>query len=339
MRENHQKLVLVANTVSFRHLRRKALYRIASRDTTTTEKKQMKNMTRTSILLAAVAAITGGSLQGAVIYDGFEVGDGTLAGNAGGTGLPGNWSGASLLTTTSLSYGALATSGGRGITNPGTQFDSNSISPGNTLTNAGLMADGATVWFSALLVNYGQNPAGDPLSGDFRTYISLGTGGADGFDRVGGNGGSGFTAALSKNGTGTVAAQAWNDGSDGTGGAKRSAPYPVAPLNSTILVVGSITWGEFGVTPDVFNVYLPGTDLVQGSVVSTVSADFDQLGASDPANAFDTISIAGGRPQNGTPEFDELRFGSSYAEVTPIPEPSAALLGAIGALALLRRRR
>lgn len=36
---------------------------------------------------------------------------------------------------------------------------------------------------------------------------------------------------------------------------------------------------------------------------------------------------------------DELRFGTQLADVTSIPEPSAALLGGVGALLLLRRRR
>ncbi len=36
---------------------------------------------------------------------------------------------------------------------------------------------------------------------------------------------------------------------------------------------------------------------------------------------------------------DEIRFGDSFASVTPIPEPSAVLLGAIGSLILLRRRK
>ncbi len=36
---------------------------------------------------------------------------------------------------------------------------------------------------------------------------------------------------------------------------------------------------------------------------------------------------------------DELRITTTYAEALAIPEPSAALLTALGSLALLRRRR
>lgn len=36
---------------------------------------------------------------------------------------------------------------------------------------------------------------------------------------------------------------------------------------------------------------------------------------------------------------DEIRIGTTFGDVAPIPEPSAALLGALGGLILLRRRR
>jgi len=295
-----------------------------------------KNITKSVLTLAGAAMVCSTSLQGAaIVYDGFEVGDGTLGGNAGGTGLSGNWGAESLTTAGSLSYGALQTSGGRVTKHLTDQFQQNGISPGSTLSNAGLMGDGATVWFSLLLVNH------NPVSGDNRTYFAFGEGNADGFDRVGGTNGGGFTAALSKVSRGGVTAQAWNDGqqsSPNNVGATRGATVAVTD-DATFLAVGSITWGAFGVTDDVFNLYLPGTDLVQGAVMSTISADFDQLGTTDANHLFDTISITGGRPDSGVPEFDELRFGASYADVTPVPEPSSSALLGLGGLALIFRRR
>ncbi|WP_353415664.1 DUF6288 domain-containing protein, partial [Haloferula helveola] len=261
---------------------------------------------------------------GPLVYEPFDDLDPTLNGNTPGLGLSGTWSAASAVSPGSLSYGSLATSGGR-VTTGGGQFQQNGISPGTTLTDAGLMVDGSTLWFSALIVNYNSDPA--PTT-DNRTYLALGTGNADGFDRIGGNAGSGFTVAVSKVSPGGVTAQAWNDGSDGTGGATRGSTVTVAD-NATFLAVGKITWGEFGVEDDVFELYLPGTDLVQGAPISTIAADFDQLGVADPANAFNTISFTGGRPNLGVPEVDEIRFGATYADVVvdvndttaPTPDP------------------
>ena len=49
----------------------------------------------------------------------------------------------------------------------------------------------------------------------------------------------------------------------------------------------------------------------------------------------DRIRIMGNNAQT----FDNLVIGTTMADVDAIPEPSAALLGGLGMLALLRRRR
>lgn len=278
----------------------------------------------TALSAPTVATTLDAPPPGPLLYEPFNDLDPTLNGNTPGPGFSGTWSASSAVSPGSLSYGSLATSGGRATTGSG-QFQQNGISPGDTLANAGLMVDGSTLWFSALIVNYNSDPA--PTT-DNRTYLALGTGNADGFDRIGGTPGSGFTVAVSKVSPGGVTAQAWNNGSDGTGGATRGSTVTV-PNNATFLAVGKITWGQFGVEDDVFELYLPGTDLVQGAPISVISADFDQLGVADPENAFDTISFTGGRPNLGVPEVDEIRFGATYADVVvstddataPTPDP------------------
>jgi hypothetical protein len=251
--------------------------------------------------------------QPLLIYEPFNDLDPSLAGNTPGLGLTGTWNGQSLVAGGSLIYGALAYEGGRAVTNPANAVDSCGVSPGTTLIDAGLMADGATLWFSALIVNHTSS-----LTADEQTYVSLGTGNADGFDRIGGNTGSGFTVAVSKNAEGAVTAQGWNDGSDGAGGAFRGANVAVTQ-DKPFLAVGKITWGPFG-TPgsDVFELYLPGPDLVlPATPASKVMGDFDQLGTANAANAFDTISFAGRIALAGVPEVDEIRFGATYEAVTP----------------------
>lgn len=62
------------------------------------------------------------------------------------------------------------------------------------------------------------------------------------------------------------------------------------------------------------------------------------------AAGFDTIRLFAGSSRNGlgaqSADFDEVRIATTYADALAIPEPSAALLvGCLGALTLLRRRR
>ncbi len=124
--------------------------------------------------------------------------------------------------------------------------------------------------------------------------------------------------AVSKNGEGKVTAQGWNDGSDGAGGAFRGAHIDV-PQDVAFLAVGKITWGPFGTAnSDVFEIYLPGPDLVLPTLPATkVLGNFDQLGTANTANAFDTISFTGGNKISLIPEVDEIRFGATYASVVP----------------------
>jgi hypothetical protein len=42
---------------------------------------------------------------------------------------------------------------------------------------------------------------------------------------------------------------------------------------------------------------------------------------------------------SGQVGYDEVRIGTSFADVSPIPEPSAAVLGLLGVMGLVRRRR
>ena len=269
--------------------------------------------------LATNGTITVRGTANPLINESFADLDPSLNGNTPGTGLTGTWSSGALVANSSLTYGKLGYQGGRVVSNPANSVESGTVNPGTTLTDAGLMADGATLWFSVLIKKY---PDTSTTTNDRTTYFSLGTGGPDGFDRIGGNTGSGFALVVNQNNAGLDRLQLWNNNSDGAGGAEKRSPLMSwGPEGSTILAVGKITWGEFNVTDDVFELYLPDKDLNLGPVIDTLTGNFDQLGTVAPANAFSTIGFAGKRGatgENNTPEIDEFRFAADVADVLPL---------------------
>lgn len=122
-----------------------------------------------------------------------------------------------------------------------------------------------------------------------------------------------------------------------------ATPTPGAPAspiaygtNVTHLVVGRIDFNVSGVS-DRIRFYVDPLSLTNEASLTpyidhTTTAD---LGSISHFRLFAGVTSGGNVSANG--DFDEFRFGSNYAAV--VPEPSAALLGAVGALALLRRRR
>jgi hypothetical protein len=142
------------------------------------------------LALTAFALLAAGTLHAApVIYEPFAGEPGALSGQAAGTGLTGTWSaeGGLDVSAGSMSWGSLATSGNRVFSSSGNYRDA-SVSTGTTLSGSGLLDDGAVLWFSAL--------ANSVASG--RSYLTIGTGKPDGFDRIGGTGGFGVGIRLEK---------------------------------------------------------------------------------------------------------------------------------------------
>lgn len=99
--------------------------------------------------------------------------------------------------------------------------------------------------------------------------------------------------------------------------------------NQTTLLVGRYTFSD--AVNDVFDLWIDptlGAALGTSNIsVSAANLDFNGLGyRTTVANQL---------------QFDEIRFGTTVADVMPIPEPStsAMILGGVGMLALLRRRQ
>jgi len=83
-------------------------------------------------------------------------------------------------------------------------------------------------------------------------------------------------------------------------------------------------------------------DIVRYAPDSTIDADPSSVTWS-ASSSYDPSMVASHLllwlNGSGDGKLDAIRFGESWADVTAVPEPAAATLDALGALALLRRRR
>ena len=278
-----------------------------------------------SLALASVSSVNAAAL----IYEPFSQAAGTLNGKASGTGLSGNWSsttgtsGVDVVDPPTLTYGDLVNSGGQANVLVSTGNFA-SVTTTTALATAGLLNDGATLWFSYVFqktANGGSNEQSGFAFGTDRVNPAF-----NGLNMQN----SGFGLGVFTNSS-NVSASSWTGGTR-TGGGSVS----LEALSSATLVIGKIVWGATAGDNETLTLYTRTlTDFVTepttGGGVRAV-AGFDQT-------ALNTISF-GQRNSGGVHTYDEIRFGATYADVSPaVPEPSTALLGALGALALLRRRR
>ena len=290
---------------------------------------------RHSPIFAALLLSAGMSHAALIIYEPFADSNATLVGNTPGTGLTGTYTSnggspsAFAVSGSSLSYGSQpATGGSATFVAPSDTSASNVSNAISTLTSGlgslagnGLLTDGAVLWFSVM-----QRTTNDTAHDGFA--LALGT------DPLTTN--TNFTAAAAQgigfaiSNTGNLTARVSTAASTHANGTNINR----FSLAATILVVGRITWGAAGDTVDL---YLPDTSMNLGAIQSSATGIIDQ-------SAFDTLSFhtrwqgsttAGANTDVG---LDEIRFGSTLGDVL-IPEPSAALLGGLGLLALFRRRR
>lgn len=289
----------------------------------------MKMKSQTPVLsIAALAMIVGAvnAAAAAVIYEPFSQSTRSIDGRPGGDGLSGNWtsSGAGLASP-SLAYGSpteLATAGNKLSFSSG-RFAT--VGVGTGLSTGGLLANGSTLWFSFLLDPDDLSSTNDNAGFAFGTQSVSADDGIPMADSAldPGNG-----VGVSWDNGARLHASQWTSGTRATNGTTSTIS-----LTMVTLVVGSITWGATDGDNEVIKIYLPGNDLLQPTALEAYSI------AAKTQSDFDTISFARKGETDERDFLDEIRFGASYGEVLAIPEPSAALLGGLGLLALLRRRR
>ena len=250
------------------------------------------------------------------------------------------------LNPTSLTFGPLVTAGksvagGNAFERHGRRLNTN---PGGLPDTLGLVSDPFTprlidrntVWFSALArptASLGGNAiliAFTNANGGNQTAISAG----DIVIRGGAGGGSGGNWGVSTDG-----------GETATGLASTSTPVTAG---ETVLLIGKFDFigaslGEFRLwaynNPN--QVTLGGPDLTNASAMATLTGQTVEANASGAGSlgmSFRTLII---QPGNGAGQagLDEFRFGTTFADVTPVPEPVSLAIAGMAAAGLLARRR
>ena len=181
---------------------------------------------------------------------------------------------------------------------------------GPNLAAAGLLAPGATLWYSALVL--AENNAGGITR---QTYLGIGSGWADGFSRYGPSGASTYSGL----GMTVVGLTAYAQGWDGPANKQSQGTAATIPAGVN-LIVGKITWSPTaGSGYHTNSIYVVGSGLaLPASPASTFgfsAADFNQ-------SYYTNISFAGGGSDGDLPQIDEIRFGASYAAVIGLQNPA-----------------
>lgn len=271
--------------------------------------------TMLALLLSAVAM--GPASAALIIYDGFDYNAGTLAGANGGTGWTSPWTQSGTTTVLStvspgLSYNQLQVTGNAmSDTSTGAQLAYRSYD------TTGLMDDGNSVWFSVLYSVSGGGDStikffanGTHASANYQTGVGI---------RIDNN--SGIAADF---GVASFTYKGFAHGSNAH------------------LIVGRISFSDTAgqdritlwVDPDL-TAGTPSDGAAFDDKFGTVSAIWPE-GQDAIGNE---VVIRGGGSYVGI--FDEIRLGTSFADVAPIPEPAAYGFG-LAALALfmgLRSKR
>ncbi len=293
----------------------------------------MKRKTHAPLAAFAGLALATSAHGTLILYEGFDYSPGSVIGANGGTGFDGPWQDADIPDTRSdhwevqsngLEFSGLATVGGS-IQRPGAPGGAAIFRTIDSGAQAALTADNTTIWFSFLTESFRFSVpnANGALLFSTGAITNMSDGGTEA--QIAGGSAFGFTYQ----GLGNPNRMRLHGMTIADGNSSRSEDFIQDTEDTLYMIVGRIDWAPNG-QDDVLRLYNV-TDPEAGlpsSPFATMSADLDQ-------SEFDTITI-GSRQRE---IFDEIRFGTDLESVGVIPEPTTALLGSIGMLFLLRRRR
>lgn len=252
-----------------------------------------------SLMLASALTVTPAAHGAVIATEDFAYSDGALAGNNGGTG---TWNGAWANNTGVGPFGTV--SGGKYFTGANTM---NSARPITVTASTNPIYFSATFTKTSATAGYAfwlQLGVSDAVAGNDTVRIGLAN------DK--------FSARI-RQGTVELGDQIGEGGDTGT--------YTVG---ATVTIVGKLEYDVSG-TNERLSIWVNPTGVETAAITSSVLGD---VGWTTPTHAH----IRNVLLDANAASMDNLKIGDSWSSVA-IPEPSAALLGGLGLLALLRRRR
>lgn len=276
---------------------------------------RQKTFLHRTLATVALASFASSAMAALILYEGFDY-SGGLSAQAGGSG---DWTGswvsndAQVAFTSGLSFQNLIVEGSAIHRHPS---HANNATLRRTFDTASFMADQSSLWFSVLF----SRPSGATSDNNVRFF------GADSTVWQGGYG-----ARVLGN---TVVAESWDSTLEGAARALRGVEVAFLPDEANLLV-GRIDFSDAGDTVSIWVNPAIGEAIsdpgIAHSIVSGITRSNTQYG--------NAVGLRFGN--SGTGVFDEIRLGTSYQAVVPVPEP-AAFAGVLGVLALsltLIRRR
>lgn len=286
--------------------------------------RRVNNPLASFLRVAAVAGLpvlASPAAGGLIVQESFDYAAGPLAGNNGGTGFSAAWINKGTGATVSapgLTHVSLSTSGNKAL-------GATTISVARTFDSTGLTGDGATYWFSYLFAAPDTVSTGTSASGlSFFSDVNGAYAQAGGFylncDVT-----SSTNMKLDTRIGGTIGPAVNVSGTNYHSG-------------DPMLIVGRIRFSDQA-NRDSLEVWLDPP--LTGSAPTgspTVSYLNGNWGAVAPANT----AVYWSKYNAPDRVIDEIRLGTSFADIAPVPEPGAlglAMLAATAAGFALRRRR
>ena len=110
----------------------------------------------------------------------------------------------------------------------------------------------------------------------------------------------------------------------------------VVSPNQTYLLVASIDWNA-GETPETIRLFVePEIGGLPPLPASAAAATSRNISTDAGTNRLTWMGVASLVPE-GSVAYDEIRIGTTFADVTPVPEPSVLVLAALGLGLVVRR--